>query len=72
VELGDASGRFATAAGAMDDYGSEYLTHLRVDEVPGDDPSNALWMGVAYDDAELTSTAECIVRTVRFIGSPST
>lgn len=67
VELGDVSGLFATAEGASAEYGSEFLTHLRVDGIPGVDPSNALWMGANYDDPALVETAECIVSTVRFL-----
>lgn len=66
IELGDATGTYATATGTGADFGADNVTHLRVDQIPGTDPSNALWMGVNYDDADLTATAECIVATVRF------
>ena len=66
IDLGDATGTYATADGTAADFGAEHVTHLRVDRIPGADPSNALWMGVNYDDAELTAAAECIVGSVRF------
>ncbi len=66
IDLGDVVGSFASVSGTAADFGSEHVTHLRVDQIPNVDPSNALWMGINYDDVELTATAECIVSTTRF------
>jgi len=68
ISLGGVDGEFGTSGAAGDEYGTDFITHLAVKNIPSADPSTLLWLGVSYDDEAFTETAECIVSTVRFSG----